>query len=400
MLWPTIVFILAVALVVLNARWRDRLLAAEKKSAALLKATNEEHERNRLRIERQQAAMLNGMTEGLMLLDPHGRVQLSNRALASLFGIADDIQSRPLMEALRRHELGELVKSLGRDNPLATTEIRITHPTERWLEVNAALVPDTSGTGPGVVLVFHDVTGLKNVERARKDFVANVSHELRTPLSLIKGFVETLLNGAVNNPDVSEKFLRTIDRNAERLRLLMEDLLTISKLESGRLRIQIEPVSLPDMVDKVISDLTPKAAARGTGLRYEIPALVVAADPTRLEQVLFNLIDNAIKYGGSSGHVLISARLTENQFVECSVTDDGPGIPADALENVFERFYRVDKARSREQGGTGLGLSIVKHIIQSHEGRVWATSEPGKGSTFFFTLPLAPDLDLEDPPAP
>jgi two-component system phosphate regulon sensor histidine kinase PhoR len=392
MLWPATAFVLAVALVILNARWRNRLLDAERRSAALLKATNEDHERSRLRIERQQAAMLNGMTEGLMLLDPEGRVQLSNRALASLFGLADDIQSRPLMEALRRHELAELVKSLGPDNPLSTTEIRITHPSERWLEVNAALIPDTSGAGPGVVLVFHDVTGLKNMERARKDFVANVSHELRTPLSLIKGFVETLLNGAVNNPDVSEKFLRTIDRNAERLRLLMEDLLTISKLESGRLRIQIEPVSLPDMVEKVVSDLNPKASARGTGLRCEIPALVVAADPIRLEQVLFNLIDNAIKYGGSSGHVLISARVADSRFVECSIADDGPGIPTDALENIFERFYRVDKARSREQGGTGLGLSIVKHIIQSHEGRVWATSEPGNGAKFFFTLPIATDL--------
>jgi len=237
------------------------------------------------------------------------------------------------------------------------------------------------------VVVFHDLTRIKKLERNREEFVANVSHELRTPLSLIKGYTETLLDGAMDNPEVSQKFLQTIDRNAERLKLLIEDLLTISELEAGRLRLHLQPVALKPLIGKLCEDFKPRAASRDVKLVSEVPELTARADTDRVQQVLSNLVDNAIKYGRNQGTVTIRGRATDDGKVELCVADDGPGIPEDARERIFERFYRVDKARSREQGGTGLGLSIVKHIIQSHGGRVWVESEMGAGSRFHFSLP-------------
>jgi two-component system phosphate regulon sensor histidine kinase PhoR len=245
------------------------------------------------------------------------------------------------------------------------------------------------GERQGSILVFHDLTRLKQLESARKEFVANVSHELRTPLSLIKGYCETLLDGAKDQPEVASRFLLTIDRNAERLKLLIEDLLTVSELESGRVTLNLQPVSLRGSVEKVLGDYQKKATLRSIRLENRVPELTVRADSGRLEQVMGNLVDNSIKYGRESGYVSVEARDIEGGMVEICVRDDGPGIPPESLERVFERFYRVDKARSREQGGTGLGLSIVKHIVQSHQGRVWAKSEAGKGAAFFFTLPAA-----------
>jgi two-component system phosphate regulon sensor histidine kinase PhoR len=260
---------------------------------------------------------------------------------------------------------------------------------DRWLEVNAAAVFDEQQQRQGTVVVFHDLTRLKKLERNREEFVANVSHELRTPLSLIKGYTETLLDGAKDNPEVSSKFLQTIDRNAERLKLLIEDLLTISELESGRIRLQLQPVALGPLIAKLCEDFKPRAASRQVSLVNQVPDLTARADSDRVQQVLSNLVDNAIKYGGSDGTVTLRGRTTEDGAIELCVADDGPGIPPDARERIFERFYRLDKARSREQGGTGLGLSIVKHIIQSHGGKVWVESELGKGSRFYFSLPRA-----------
>jgi two-component system phosphate regulon sensor histidine kinase PhoR len=287
------------------------------------------------------------------------------------------------------------VDSLTAQRPELEHELRLAAPNDRWLRVSAAAVFNHRAGREGTILVFHDLTRLKQLESARKEFVANVSHELRTPLSLIKGYVETLLDGARNNPEVAVKFLQTIDRNAERLKLLIEDLLTISELESGKVTLNLQAVELVPLVEKVFGDLKNRAAARNVTLLNQIPDLTVRADPDRLEQVLGNLIDNAIKYGKAGGVVATGGRVQEGQL-EVFVQDDGPGIPAEALDRVFERFYRLDKARSREQGGTGLGLSIVKHIVQSHGGKVWAKSQPGQGGCFCFTLP-APAGELQQP---
>jgi len=235
--------------------------------------------------------------------------------------------------------------------------------------------------------VFHDLTRLKQLERTREEFVANVSHELRTPLSLIKGYVETLLDGARNNPEVAERFLKIIERNTHRLDLLIQDLLTISALESGRIKLNMQPVDLRAVADKVLGDLHAKAENKNVKLVNDLPPLATTADANRLDQVFANLVDNAIKYGRANGTVTVGGKKLDAGRLELFVRDDGPGIPAESLPRVFERFYRVDKARSRDQGGTGLGLSIVKHIVQAHGGEVRVESEPGKGATFCFTLP-------------
>jgi two-component system phosphate regulon sensor histidine kinase PhoR len=241
-----------------------------------------------------------------------------------------------------------------------------------------------------MILVFHDLTRLKQLENTRQEFVANVSHELRTPLSLIKGYVETLISGAKDDPGVATRFLQTIEKHADRLTYLIEDLLTISRLESGQVVMNIQKVGLQSVANDVVNDLQSRADDKKVILENQVPAeVMVRADADRIQQVLFNLVDNAIKYGRTDGHVWIGALAVDNRMIEVSVRDNGPGVPPDAIERVFERFYRVDKARSREQGGTGLGLSIVKHIVQSHGGEVWAKSAVGQGTTFLFTLPSA-----------
>jgi two-component system phosphate regulon sensor histidine kinase PhoR len=348
---------------------------------------NDEQRHAALELQTQQEVIFNSMVEGLLLLDERGRVQLANRAFAGLFEITADIRGRTIMEALRLHELAALVNSLETQRKVLGFELKLSGPTERWLEVNAVAIFNDQARRQGTVLVFHDLTRLKQLESARQEFVANVSHELRTPLSLIKGYVETLLDGAQEDPEVATKFLRTIDRSAERLRLLIEDLLTISELESGRVKLNLQSVNLAAVATKVLEDFKGRAAAKGITLFNQAPDLLVREDIDRLEQILGNLVDNAVKYGRPTGTLTVGGSTRDDGQVEVFVQDDGPGIPPEALDRIFERFYRVDKARSREQGGTGLGLAIVKHLVQCHGGRVWATSQPGRGATFYFVLP-------------
>jgi two-component system phosphate regulon sensor histidine kinase PhoR len=371
-----------------HLRWRRRFERAQEASRLELEKLNQSQQRTAIQVQARQEALLNSMVEGLLLLDPDGRIQLANRAFGELFVLRADVRGKTVMEALRRPELSELLDSLAGTGRPAGCELRLSHPVERWLEVNGAAITSAMGQNQGTLLVFHDLTRLKQLEAVRTEFVANVSHELRTPLSLIKGYVETLLDGARDNPEVAARFLQTIARNAERLQLLIEDLLTISALESGSVKLNLQPVLLPPLVERVLADFKSRAEARGVTITGQAPAATVRADADRLEQVFGNLIDNAIKYGRAGGLIKVGGTLRDSGQIELYVEDDGPGIPPAAIERVFERFYRVDKARSREQGGTGLGLSIVKHIIQSHGGKVWAKSEPRRGAAFYFTLPL------------
>ena len=380
---------MALAAGVVHLRWRRAFLRAQETSRDAIEQLKESQERAARQVQTQQEALFNSMIEGLLLLDEHGRIQLANRAFSDLFGLTTPVRGKTIVEALRLTELAALVESVTPQEQLLGHELRLAGLSERWLQINAAAISDANGKQRGTVLVVHDLTRLKQLERARQEFVANVSHELRTPLSLIKGYVETLLDGAKDNPEVETKFLQTIQRNSERLQFLIEDLLTISELESGRIRMNLQNVALRPMVEKALGDLSARARTKRVTLTNHLPEVTVRADADRLQQVFGNLVDNAIKYGRLEGSVTVSGNTLNDDTFEVCVQDDGPGIPAEALERVFERFYRVDKARSREQGGTGLGLSIVKHIVQSHGGRVWANSEPGKGAAFFFTLSRA-----------
>jgi two-component system phosphate regulon sensor histidine kinase PhoR len=373
--------------VALHFWWRNRYEALEGRRAAEIEQSQRRQQQTSVDARAQQQVLFNSMIEGLLLLDRSQKIYLANRAFKNLFGLKLELRGKTILEALRLHELEELVQRVQAEGQVYDYEVKLPDLTERWLRVNAAVISNSSGEREGIILVFHDLTRLKQLERTREEFVANVSHELRTPLSLIKGYVETLLDGARNNPEVAERFLRIIERNTNRLDLLIQDLLTISALESGRMRLNLQLVDLRAVTEKVLGDLLSRAANKNVTLANELPELPLHADANRLDQVLANLVDNAIKYGRTNGKVTVGGRKMEDDRVEIFVQDDGPGIPAEALDRVFERFYRVDKARSRDQGGTGLGLSIVKHIVQAHGGEVWAKSELGKGAAFFFTLP-------------
>jgi two-component system, OmpR family, phosphate regulon sensor histidine kinase PhoR len=381
-------FILSLAaLVAVHFAWRQRFLRQREQIHAEMEEARRRQQQITVDAQAQQQVLFNSMLEGLLLLDGKRRIYLANRAFKNLFSLKAELRGKTVMEALRLHELAELVARVEIEGQVFDHELKLPELSGRWLRVNAAVISNSAGEREGTILVFHDVTRLKQLERTREDFVANVSHELRTPLSLIKGYVETLLDGARNDPAIAERFLKIIERNTQRLDLLIQDLLTISALESGRMKLNLQPVELRPLVEKIFSDLHSHAENRSVKLVVELPELTAQADAHRLEQVLANLVDNAIKYGRTQGTVTVNGRTTDDGELEIFVQDDGPGIPPEALDRVFERFYRVDKARSRDQGGTGLGLSIVKHIVHNHGGRAWVRSELGKGATFFFTLP-------------
>ncbi len=358
-------------------------------------------ERERTALQRQHAtalreqqerlaAVLAQMLEALIVVDKTGRIQLANRAAAQLFDFQPPVEGRPLLEVVRHHEFVALLARLEHEPEVPDYELHLEGTVPRTLNVNAVRLLDAGAQPAGALFVVHDLTPLRKLEGMREEFVANVSHELRTPLSLIKGTVETLLDGGRHDPVVLENFLQIIDRHANRLNLLIEDLLLISALDSGRIVLRSEPVGLRDLVEEVLGDFRTTAAERHMVLLDRLPETLRAqGDIGRLRQVLSNLIDNAIKHGGK-GTVEIGGAALGAGWLQCWVRDEGPGIPEAARGRVFERFFRVDKARARPQGGgTGLGLAIVKNLVQAHGGEVRVESAEGRGTTFFLKLPAA-----------
>lgn len=393
MFWPALTGFVLAAAVALHFWWRRNFNVLRARYEEQSRQIAERHEREirdaeaSAQVQALQQAVFNSMVEGVLVLDESGKVQLINQSLQKMFALGGEVRGRSLMETFRLPELAELVTGLRMEHSVQSYTLELPGVEERWVEVNAAAVADRDGDLRGTVLVFHDLTRIKQLERTRQEFVANVSHELRTPLSLIKGFVETLLDGAKNDPEKATRFLQTIEKHTDRLTFLIEDLLTISRLESGQIVMNLHPVDLREETHRAVEDLARRAAEKSIVLENSVPIdLRAKADADRLQQVLTNLVENAIKYGRTGGRVIIGGTSLGEGRVEMWVQDDGPGIPAESRERVFERFYRVDRARSRETGGTGLGLSIVKHIVQAHGGEVWLKSELGEGTTFHFTL--------------
>ena len=290
MVWPILTVAALVALVAVHFRWRQKYFLARESARVEMAALNHEHQQTSAQIQTQQAALFDSMIEGLLLLDEHGKIRLANRAFAGLFGTTTDIRGKTVLEVLRQHELTELLARVAAEKQVDGYDLKLSGLNERWLQVNAAAIVGPGGDMQGTLLVFHDLTRLKQLERTREEFVANVSHELRTPLSLIRGYVETLLDGAKDNPEVATKFLETIHRNSGRLQFLIEDLLTISELESGRLKMNLQPVSLQPLVEKVLEDFKTQAAAKRVTLLNELPELTAQADANRLHQLLGNLV--------------------------------------------------------------------------------------------------------------
>lgn len=337
------------------------------------------------------AALFDRMVEGVAVTDANGRIRIANRAAGELFGFTAPAIGSTLLEATRRHEVAAVADRLAREAEVLGYEMCLEGVgAPRFLQINALAIKNAQGDRNGALYVFHDVTRLRQLEAMRQEFVANVSHELRTPLSLIKSAAETLIDGGRNDPATLGRFLEIIDRNANRLTLLIDDLLLLSTLDSGRLRLELEVVPLRSAAQDVLDDFQSRARTRRVALDNGISGdFAVRADPERLRQVLSNLVDNAIKYGREDGRVAVDAAALPDGRIEVAVRDDGPGISPEVQPRIFERFYRVDKARSREQGGTGLGLAIVKHVVQAHGGEVRLESGPGAGTTFYFTLPAA-----------
>lgn len=344
----------------------------------------------------QLLAMLTSMVEGVMVLDYKGRILQVNPALERMFGVTRaETRGRPSLEVFGHSELNALVSSVLATRTGQKDEIILT-PSGRCLDVEASVAGGEQDNEACAVLVFHDITELRRLENIRKDFVANVSHELRTPLTSIKGYVEALLDGGKDNPETSVRFLEIILKQSDRLNLILEDLLQLSKIESGQLQFKKEPLHIGSVIERTIAMIKPLAEKKQHRLRSQVAAdlPLISGDEERLVQVLANLLDNAIKYTPEGGQITVTARRISpsraeapRTSIELAVTDTGIGIPEQDRPRVFERFYRVDKARSRELGGTGLGLAIVRHIVEGHGGQVWVEGNMPTGSRFVVRLP-------------
>jgi len=366
---------------------RDEI--AELGRALDLMATNLAATMTALRGERDLLGLiLQSMREGVLVLDDEMRMLLVNPALRATLGIPADAEGRAAVELIRNAELPGILGRAQAANGPVSGEIETTGPRPRRLLVHAAPLPVVNGKQQGLLAVFVDVTETRRLETLRKDFVANVSHELRTPITAVRSAVDTLRLTLAGDPSASERFVDIIDRNAQRLGSLVEDLLDLSKIESKDYRPESKPVPLRTVSDSALTLLRARIEEKKLDVGNEIAdALPPArADRRAVEQVFTNLLDNAVKYCPAGARVRLRAQHTDGGL-RVEIADTGPGIEPRHLPRLFERFYRVDSGRSRDMGGTGLGLSIVKHLVETMGGAIGVESTPGRGSTFWFTLP-------------
>ncbi len=342
----------------------------------------------------QLEATLGNLREAVLIVDEANYIHLANRALREIFPGARDLVNLRLELIVRSASFLEYVRETRAGQPLPRQEFEIVDRQKtHWIEASGAPIPSPDGKSQWALFVIHDITNQRNLERVRRDFVANASHELRTPLSIIKGYIETLVDGHLTmSIEDRDKFLNTIHRHSERLKAIIDDLLVLSRLESATPGIKFAPVDLARFFNDLADDYLHRPNATNHEISIKAPETLgtISADAERLTQVFSNLLDNALKYTPKGTRIEVGAVAVGEADVECFVTDNGPGIPSADLAQIFERFYRVEKGRSRETGGTGLGLSIVKHIVQMHGGRVWAESQEGQGLTIRLRLPRVP----------
>ena len=334
------------------------------------------------------SAILGSMVEGVAVVNGGERLVFANPGFASILGLdVPPVSGSALLEVVRQTELIEAVRRVHAGEPRVEAEIVTGTLRQHFFAATVASV--RAGETSGAVIVLHDITALRKLERIRRDFVANVSHEFRTPLTAIQGFAETLLAGAVNDPQNRDRFLGIILEHARRLARLTEDLLKLSQMDAERLELELRPVSVSQLVESCYETARRRAAEKELNLSLDLPERLpdVSGDARRLQEVLQNLLDNAIQYTLPGGKIVLSAEA-KNEEVIFTVADTGIGIPQADQPRIFERFYRVDVARSREAGGTGLGLAIAKHLIEGHGGRIWVESEVGVGSKFHVSVPV------------
>lgn len=334
----------------------------------------------------RREAILSGMVEGVLAVDQEMRITFYNESFARVIGASGAIRERtPLLEVVRDAGLLDMLSEVLISDKPQKRRLELSAAEGHSFEVQAA--PLSASSRRGAIAVLHDITDLERLERVRKDFVANVSHELRTPLTAIRGYAETLLEGALEDPANNRKFLEIIKAQAARLNNIASDLLVLSELESGKSAEQ-ERLSVPSVLESALHTVESEARVREVQIICShVENVCVVGSKIRLEQALVNLLDNAIKFNRESGQVRVEVMRAPDGHVRITVADTGIGIPSDDLSRIFERFYRVDKARSRAVGGTGLGLSIVKHVLERMNGKISVSSELGRGSVFSITLP-------------
>ena len=346
---------------------------------------------NKIRLIKTQnqklSAIFNSMIEGVIVVEKGGRIVSINSTVEKIFGILNrDIEGRIFLEVVRNNDIAEVINTILKNGKPISKEVTLIYPVRRIFEVNATPIFDNDVIN-GCLVVTHDITEIRKLETVRSDFVANVSHELKTPLTSIKGFVETLLEGAIDDKKNNRNFLEIIQSHAERLNNLVDDLLSLAYFESKEMLLRKSSFNLNQQLQEVLAGFKTRSKKGNIDIKNGLgPGISVFADKDRIEQVFTNLIDNAIKFNRENGTIRIYAQEAGDK-VKVYVEDSGIGIPEKDIPRIFERFYRVDKARSRELGGTGLGLSIVKHIIELHNGSVGVESAEGLGSKFWFTLP-------------
>jgi two-component system, OmpR family, phosphate regulon sensor histidine kinase PhoR len=337
-------------------------------------------------------AVFGAMLDGLVVVDDQRRVRMMNREFRRAFGREGAEPGEPLLEVIRHASIDRLVMEAIRAREPRRESIQMSRgPSEgREMEVSAVPLGDNSAPIEGAVILFHDVTQLRQMEEIRRDFVANVSHELRTPLSIFRGYLETLLDDPHQPPGELLRILEVMERHSDRLYALVEDVLSLARLESPTAELDVSEISLPEFLQEILGDWEKRLEAKQLKSHLDVPLDLpkLEADESRLQEIIYNLLDNAVKYSQAGGAITLRAAV-EGEQVRISVSDEGIGIRENDLPRIFERFYRADKARSRELGGTGLGLSIVKHIAQLHGGTAQAQSQPGKGTTISVLLPVA-----------